>query len=118
MVMISDRNENVMKMNQCELYDAAVSARRAADSVVSARVRSGCGRVYVFVGYKAIRRDSKAAKTLARAGFRMMRRPGDKGVLIYVGYDNCDGVALGRGEAIAQSFRDSGIAAGMNADPD
>lgn len=114
----SNRVENVMQMDQSDLYEAAVAARDAGQSANRASVVSGCGRVYVFVGYKPLRKNAKAVKTLEKVGFRMTPRPGDKGVLIYVGYDNCDGMAIGRGEAIAQSFRDSGIAAGMNADPD
>ena len=112
------RVENVMNMNQSDLYEAAVTAREAGQAACRSGVVSGCGRVYVFVGYKSLRKNAKAVKTLENAGFRVTPRPGDKGVLIYVGYDNCDGMALGRGEAIAQSFRDSGIAAGMDADPD
>jgi len=114
----SSRVENIMVMSQSDLYDAAVAARDAGYSAPRARVAAGCGRVYVFLGYTPMRKNSKAAKTLERAGFCMTRRPGDSGVLIYVGYDNASGQELGMGEAIAQSFRDSGIAAGLSADPD
>ena len=114
----SNRVENVMQMNQSDLYEAAVSARQAGQSAPMASVAYGCGRVYVFVGYKPLRKNAKAVKTLEKAGFRMTPRPGDSGVLIYVGYDNATGRELGMGEAIAQSFRDSGIASGMDADPD
>lgn len=117
-MITTDRIDNVMTMNQSDLYNAAVAARDAGYSASRARATSGCGRVYVFVGYKSLRKNAKAVKTLERAGFRMTPRPGTKGVVIYVGYDNFDGGALGRGEAIAQSLRDSGIAAGMDADSD
>jgi hypothetical protein len=113
----SNRIENAMQMNQSDLYAAAVAARDAGESAQMGRA-SGCGRVYVFVGYKPLRRNSKAAKTLQSAGFRLTPRPSDSGVLIYVGYDNATGCEIGMGEAIAQSFRDSGIAAGLMADGD
>jgi hypothetical protein len=116
--MMNDRIDNAMTMNQSDLYEAAVAAREAGESAEGSSVRSGCGRVYVFVGYKPLRKNAKAVKTLQKAGFRMMPRPGDSGVLIYVGYDNASGRELAMGEAIAQSFRDAGIAAGMDADPD
>ena len=43
------RVENVMNMNQSDLYEAAVTAREAGQAACRSDVVSGCGRVYVFV---------------------------------------------------------------------
>lgn len=113
-----DRITNVVAMNQKELYAAAAKAQMASANVSDVRPANGCGRVYVTVGYKTINKNSKATKTLESVGFRMTRRPYNSGLHIYVGYDNASGRELAMGEAIAQSFRESGIAAFADADAD
>lgn len=116
---MSDRIVNVVSMDQKKLYAAAVKAKSmGAGEMMPQSGAGGCGRVYVTVGYKSLNARSKATKTLNSAGFKMTRRPYNSGFHIYVGYDNASGRELAMGEAIAQSFRDSGIAAFADGDAD
>lgn len=67
----------------------------------------GCGRVYVRIGYKAIRSNSKLAKKLTAAGLKMFKSPGTTGVGIYVGYDNAHGAVAAKAEAILKSIKEA-----------
>lgn len=109
--------EDVNKMDIKEFEAAVVIAQQEQHTFVPDRP-SGCGRVYVGLGYKALRKNGKAVKVLEKYGFKVFTRPNSSGVWIYVGYDNCTGVELAKGRAIAESFKRSGITAYMIADGD
>jgi len=68
----------------------------------------GCGRVYVcIVESEDAKGIAKAAKNLGR----IFQKKGYAGMsnVLYVGYDNCDGRALGQGTAIANSLGAAGV---------
>jgi len=75
----------------------------------------GCGRVYVCVsGDKAtINAVAAAAKKLGLI-FQRKAHYG-LGNALYIGYDNADGRAIARGEAIAESLTKAGLPAYMEA---
>lgn len=97
---------------------AANKARAAGDQVTDYQRVGGCARIYVSVGRETLRRNSKYAKALQSAGFKVFSRPMRSGVFIYVGYDNATGYEYAKGQAIAQAFRGEGIPAGCDADED
>lgn len=68
---------------------------------------SCCGRVYVSVDKEHARGIKAAAKKLGRT-FQTSGHYGTRNVL-YVGYDNADGKALGQGTAIVASLKAAGI---------
>lgn len=107
--------ESLAKVPAKKLREAARDAMSAAANAEGVRP-SGCGRAYVMLG--KVRKNAKAATILREEGFKMFPRPGHSGLCIYVGYDNCTGVPLGKAEAIAKAFRSHGISAGMDADGD
>lgn len=89
-----------------------LDALRAAQAAPSSPVRaSGCGRAYVCVsGDKAtIKAVAAACKTLGLIFQRVGYGVGSNA--IYIGYDNCDGRALGRSEVFAKVLNDHGISA-------
>lgn len=93
-----------------------LKAARAAASAEPDRVRpSGCGRVYVTFLGKVLKRHEEAFKA---AGFRLTPCPGVKSKAIYIGYDNHDGRALGRGEAVTRVLRGYGLPAISEAQAD
>lgn len=112
--MITD----VTKMNKEELLAKAIKAFNYSKDVTPSGPACGCGRVYVSLGYKPIRKNSWVKGILERAGFKVMTKPYDSGLFIYVGYDNADGYALAMGEKIAEEFRKEGIRAGKIAEAD
>lgn len=69
----------------------------------------GCGRVYVCVPKEHATAVAAAAKKLGV----IFQRKGHYGLsnTLYVGYDNADGRALAKGEAIAESLTKAGIRA-------
>ncbi|MCS7316836.1 MAG: hypothetical protein NZZ41_00740 [Candidatus Dojkabacteria bacterium] len=78
----------------------------------------GCCRVYVSVNVPKdqVRLLSKACK---KHNLIFQKKSYYKDInAIYIGYDNCDGIALGRAEHLVQLFRDNNIAAVMNAHGD
>jgi hypothetical protein len=92
------------KKNYVTLLNAALQAGRSA----SKERGLGCGRVYVcIVESEDAKGIAKAAKTLGR----LFQKKGYAGMtnVLYVGYDNSDGLALGQGTAIAESLKASGV---------
>lgn len=71
----------------------------AAQHVTPERI-SGCGRVYV-VPFGTTRRSTLAA---ARKAGKIVVNG-----MIYVGYDNADGVALAKGTAIVAALKAHGV---------
>ena len=87
------------------------SALVAALAVPYVRARaSGCGRAYVCVDLE--RTELTAFAAVAKALGHIFQRKG-YGVsnALYVGYDNADGRALGKAEAIATELSKRGISA-------
>jgi hypothetical protein len=72
---------------------------------------SGCGRAYVCV--TADKATVKAvAAACKRLGLRFLSKAYGSGCnAIYIGYDNCDGRALGKSEAFAAVLNERGIPA-------
>ena len=70
---------------------------------------SGCGRVYVSVPKEHATAVAAAAKKLGII-FQRKAYYGAKNVL-YIGYDNADGKALAKGEAVAEALTKAGIQA-------
>lgn len=68
----------------------------------------GCGRIYVAIT------DDAAAKAIAKAAkkigkiFDKRSHYGTRNAL-YIGYDNCDGMALARGTAVVAALTAAGI---------
>jgi hypothetical protein len=91
-------------------YLAVLSS--ALSAPYSAERPSGCGRVYVCVSKEHAKGIKAAAKKLGKI-FQSSSHYGDKYAL-YVGYDNCDGKALGQGSAIVASLKSAGIPAYRN----
>lgn len=71
----------------------------------------GCCRVYVSVSI-----DKKNVKNLEEACknyniiFQKKSYYGDLNA-IYVGYDNCDGISIGKAEKLVEIFKNNGISA-------
>ena len=96
-----------------------LEALRVAQNVPYKPARpSGCGRAYVCVMTPDV--DKKAKRKFhqdllkACAELQLIFNVRGHGVgrnAIYIGYDNCDGKALGRSEAFAKSLCDAGIQA-------
>ncbi len=76
---------------------------------------SGCGRVYVVVSgdRSTINAVAAAAKKL-NVIFQRRAHYGMSNAL-YIGYDNADGKALAKGEAVAASLSAAGLSAYMDA---
>jgi hypothetical protein len=109
--MTAENQQSAVRRSRADfvrVLEAAMMARNAAPRVRA----SGCGRAYV-----AVRGISKAERPAFMAaasavGFVFMRKAyGTAGDVIYVGYDNADGRALGQAEAIAASLIENGISA-------
>lgn len=68
----------------------------------------GCGRIYVSISDKAHAKGiAKAAKKLNLI-WQKKSHYGTSNAL-YIGYDNCDGMALARGTAVVETLRAAGI---------
>lgn len=92
---------------------AALEAAKAAP--VTAAPACGCGRAYVVVsGDRAtVNAVSAASKKL---GLTFLRKAyGTAGNAIYCGYDNADGRALGKANAIASELTKRGLSAYVDA---
>jgi hypothetical protein len=78
----------------------------------------GCGRVYISVcGDRAVINAVSAAAKKLGIIFQRKAAYGMRNAL-YVGYDNADGRAMARGEAIAEYLKANGIVAYMDAHGD
>ena len=91
------------------VMQAILAAKGAAFTPARA---SGCGRAYVCISSCADRKTVNAvAKACKAIGLLFLRRAyGTSGNAIYIGYDNCDGRAIGRSEVFAGVLREHGIA--------
>lgn len=96
--------------NDKTVYEAIVAANGAPYTPARA---SGCGRAYVVIctGDKAILKSVAAACEKLGLLFSRKGHYGTGGNSIYIGYDNCDGRALGKSQAFAQVLNDHGIKA-------
>jgi len=109
----------MFKIDDVKSLEVAARKVLSADySGIGSFPPSGCGRVYVGFSGGGLSKASKAVKILSGLGFKMTPRPYYSGVLIYVGYDNCSGTVLAKGEKIAQLFSENGFKAYMDADGD
>lgn len=89
-------------------YTKLLSEALAAGAASPKERGMGCGRIYVCIVEKDDAKGiAKAAKTLGR----IFQKKGYAGMtnVLYVGYDNSDGKALGQGTAIANSLAASGV---------
>jgi len=90
----------------------ALETAWAAPAAPKSGPTGGCGRAYVCVsssnGREIVNAVSAAAKKL---GILFLRKNyGAGGNALYVGYDNADGRALAKSEAVAASLKAAGIA--------
>jgi len=68
----------------------------------------GCCRVYVVISDKAhVKGVAKAARAMNKV-FQTKAHYGMSNAL-YIGYDNCDGLALARANAVAKVFNENKI---------
>lgn len=75
---------------------------------ISAERAIGCGRIYVAISDKeAAKNVAKAAKKIGKI-FDKRSHYGTSNAL-YIGYDNCDGIALARGTAVVAALKAAGI---------
>ena len=89
-------------------YNTLLSNALAAGAAAPKERGLGCGRIYVSIVEKEDARGiAKAAKSLGHL-FQKRGYAGATNVL-YVGYDNCDGEALGQGTAIVKSLQEAGV---------
>lgn len=99
-------------MTKTEIVSALKLANQAP---YTAQRPSGCGRAYVVISVEFPRKGRKAALQMwedacKEAGLRWFPEiHGCGGRGIYIGYDNCDGLALAKSEAFAASLKASGI---------
>lgn len=70
---------------------------------------SGCGRAYVCL--TGIKKERRAVAAAAKeAGVMYLKDAyGTGGDALYIGYDNCDGRALGKADAVEASLKAAGI---------
>ena len=116
--MLATYNTKLTDFDLRTFERVAQEARDASRDISFYDRVGGCARVYVKVGFETMRQNSKYAKALARAGFRVTRKPGETGVVIYVGYDNATGLQWAQGQAIADAFNVNGIPAYKDAQED
>jgi len=90
----------------------AVEVLSAAKSAAYTPARaSGCGRAYVCLCGDKAEVKSLAAACKALGLVFLKKAYGTSGNAIYLGYDNCDGRALGRAAAFAESLNQNGVKA-------
>lgn len=93
----------------------AILSRAALAPYKPARA-SGCGRAYVAVSgldRNELRALGAAAK---KVGLMFLRKAyGTGGNVLYVGYDNADGRALGQAAAMAEVLNAAGVSAYVDA---
>lgn len=92
------------------MKEVALTAMTAAMAApfVAGRV-SGCGRVYVVLSgsKEEVNAVSAACK---KVGLMFLRKAyGVSGPAVYVGYDNADGRALGKGDAFVEVLKSHGL---------
>jgi hypothetical protein len=105
-MMVVERG--VVAMDRKEVF-AAVAAAFAAP--VGAPVRTcGCGRAYVCVSADRATVNAVAAACRKLGKLFVRKNYGAGGNAIYCGYDNADGVAWARAEAVAASLKAAGVA--------
>jgi len=94
---------------------AVLAALEAAWAAPSTPVRScGCGRAYVVVcgSRETVNAVAAAARTMTKRGTRVLfvrKNYGAAGNALHCGYDNADGRALGKAEAVAASLNAAGL---------
>lgn len=92
----------------------AVKAAKESPFEVPAR-GFGCGRAYVSVGGERAEVNAVSA-ACKKLGLMFLRKAyGTLGNAIYVGYDNADGRALARAEAMATVLKARGLRAYVDA---
>ena len=80
----------------------------AMATVVRPEPGIGCGRIYVLISDKdQAKLVGKAAKNLGLI-FLKKSNYGTSNA-IYIGYDNCDGIALAKGTAVAKALNAIGV---------
>lgn len=98
-------------MNYAAILNEALALRGTPERA------SGCGRVYVCLsaGWDAdeaqkaeMKRHIAGIKKAAGTRFQAKNHYGNRNS-IYVGYDNCSGIELGRGTAIVEFLKGHGI---------
>lgn len=91
-------------------YLAALTAAFASPFTVKHGPTGGCGRAYVCLtglDRKASAAVTAAAKTL---GVLFLKKAyGTTGNALYIGYDNADGKALAKSEAVAAALNAAGV---------
>jgi hypothetical protein len=89
-------------------YKALLTEALAAGESAPRERAMGCGRIYVCIVEKE---DAKGIAKAAKSLGRIFQKKGYAGAtnVLYVGYDNCDGGALGQGTAIVNSLEEAGV---------
>jgi hypothetical protein len=99
----------VDKMDKVEARKALAAALDAAMASTAKGPCGGCGRAYVCLtgDRKQVNAMSAACKAM---GVTFLRKAyGTGGNAIYMGYDNADGKALARSEAVAATLNELGV---------
>jgi hypothetical protein len=97
-------------------YAILLEAQEAARKAAPVRVYGGCGRVYLSVPKLHAKGIGKAAKKLGMI-YQGKSYYGTSNAL-YVGYDNADGLANGRGNAMLAVLTAHGIDAYLDLQSD
>jgi hypothetical protein len=98
--------EETRKMKAVELVPVLLAA---LEQPVVAKPACGCGRAYVCVGKAWATEVGKACK---KVGLMWLKKAyGTAGNAIYCGYDNADGKALAKANAICEALRAAGVSA-------
>jgi hypothetical protein len=100
-------------LSKVEVLEAVKAAAQAP--VGPAKPAGGCGRAYVCVSGERpiINAVSAACKKLGLLFLRKAYGAGSNA--IYCGYDNCDGRALAKAEAVAAKLNEKGLRAYVDA---
>jgi hypothetical protein len=95
-------------LTKTQITDALNAAMSAP---FTAQRASGCGRAYVCVSGTRQEITAFAAACKARGLTFLKKAYGTSGNALYVGYDNCDGIALARAAVIAAELSKQGLRA-------
>jgi hypothetical protein len=88
---------------------AALEAAWKVPAVVKSGPTGGCGRAYVCVSADRVTVNAVAA-ACRKLGLTFLRKNyGAGGNALYCGYDNADGRALAKAEAVATSLKAAGL---------